>query len=58
MAIRIFLKQVASTPDLGLENLPLPALLTGALLLRKDQVTAKMLKELLTTQVLTFLPST
>ena len=48
-----FLKQVAATQDLGLENLPLPALFAGAMLLPRDQVTAKMLKDLLTTQVLT-----
>ena len=45
---------MAATQDLGLEDLPLPALLAGAMLLPKDQVTAKMLKELLTTQVLIF----
>ena len=47
-------KQVAATQDLGLEDLPLPALFAGAMLLPRDQVTAKMLKDLLTKQVSTF----
>ena len=37
---------------MGLEDLPMPALVAGAMLLPKEQVTARMLKELLTTQVL------
>jgi len=44
------LEQVAATQDLGLEDLPLPTLLAGVMLLPKDRMTAKMLKELLTTQ--------
>ena len=43
---------MAATEDLGLEDLPMPALVAGAMLLPKEQVTARMLKELLTTQVL------